>query len=90
MSEFDAIVVGARIAGCAMAHQLALRGWRVALVERKSPPLGMALSVPITYQRGLARFRELGLLPVIEGVMPRPAWQVNPCRRPICLHRDRR
>lgn len=68
---YDAIVVGARVAGCAMAYQLAQRGWRVALVEKKIRPLGPALSVPITYPRGLKLFRELGLLPVIETLLPR-------------------
>ena len=68
---YDAIVVGARVAGCAMAFQLAQRGWRVALIEKKRRPLGPALSVPITYPRGLKLFRELGLLPVIESLLPR-------------------
>lgn len=70
-TTFDAIVVGARVAGSATAHALAGLGWRVALVERKARPLGPTLSLPITYPRGLARFRDLGLLPAIDAVMPR-------------------
>jgi flavin-dependent dehydrogenase len=46
--QFDAIVVGARVAGCATAFALAQRGWHVALVERKHRPLGGTLSLPIT------------------------------------------
>jgi tRNA 5-methylaminomethyl-2-thiouridine biosynthesis bifunctional protein len=33
-AERHAIVVGAGLAGCALAHRLAVRGWRVTLVER--------------------------------------------------------
>ena len=66
----DAIVVGARVAGCATAFALATRGWRVALIERKGRPLGTTVSLPITQPRGLARFRDLGLFPVIESVLP--------------------
>ena len=68
---YDAIVVGARVAGSATAHALAGMGWRVALVERKARPLGSTLSLPITHPRGLARFRDLGLFPAIEGILPR-------------------
>lgn len=68
---YDAIIVGARVAGSATAHALAGMGWRVALVERKARPLGPTLSLPITHPRGLARFRDLGLFPAIEGILPR-------------------
>lgn len=71
VGAYDAIVVGARVAGSATAHLLAGMGWRVALVERKARPLGQTLSLPITQPRGLARFQALGLLPAIEGIMPR-------------------
>ena len=70
-SQFDVIVVGARIAGSAIAYQLALRGWKVALLERARRPLGATLSVPISLPRALARFRDLGLLPAIERAAPR-------------------
>ncbi|HEV8192439.1 MAG TPA: FAD-dependent oxidoreductase, partial [Ktedonobacterales bacterium] len=67
---YGAVVVGARIAGCATALQLARRGWRVALVERKHRPLPTTLSVPIVHARGLARFRSLGLWPVLQKMLP--------------------
>lgn len=69
--QFDAVVVGARIAGSAIAYQLAKRGWKVALVERSKRPLGGTLSVPITAPRALGRFRDLGLFPAIERIAPR-------------------
>lgn len=69
-SQFDAIVVGARIAGSAISFQLAKRGWRVALVERSRRPLGSTLSVPINFPRALVKFRELDLFPAIEQVAP--------------------
>src|SRR5215469_9610181 len=69
--QFDAIVVGARIAGSAIAYQLAQRGWKIALVERSKRPLGTTLSVPISMPRALVRFRDLGLFPAIEQVAPR-------------------
>lgn len=68
---YDAIIVGARVAGSATAHALAGMGWRVALVERKTRPLGPTLSLPLTLPRGLARFRDLGLFPAIEGILPK-------------------
>src|SRR5579871_4168899 len=71
MPRFDAVVVGARIAGSAVAYQLAKRGWNVALVERRKRPLGGTLSVPITAPRALVRFRDLGLFPAIEWVASR-------------------
>lgn len=75
-TQFDAIVVGARIAGSAIAYQLAQRGWNIALVERSQRPLGPTLSVPITFPRALVRFRDLGLLPAIEQI----ARRLNPIR----------
>lgn len=70
VASFDAIVVGARIAGCATAYQLARRGWRVALVERHRLPLGPTLSLPLVYARGLEQFRALDLFPVLEQILP--------------------
>lgn len=37
-SERHAIVIGAGLAGCAMANRLASRGWRVTIVERHRAP----------------------------------------------------
>ena len=37
-SERHAIVVGAGLAGCALAERLAARGWRVTIVDRRARP----------------------------------------------------
>ncbi|HEY7416676.1 MAG TPA: FAD-dependent monooxygenase, partial [Ktedonobacteraceae bacterium] len=71
LDTFDVVVVGARIAGSALSYQLGLRGWKVALIERGRRPLGGTLSVPINFPRALVQFRELGLFPAIEQVVPR-------------------
>lgn len=34
--EKDAVVIGAGLAGCTVAHSLAQRGWRITLIERHS------------------------------------------------------
>jgi 2-polyprenyl-6-methoxyphenol hydroxylase-like FAD-dependent oxidoreductase len=70
MHDYNAVIIGARVAGAAAAFALAQRGWKVALVERKARPLGPTLSLPIAQPRALARFRDLGLLPVIESILP--------------------
>jgi 2-polyprenyl-6-methoxyphenol hydroxylase-like FAD-dependent oxidoreductase len=71
LPQYDVIVVGARIAGSAVAYQLGLRGWKVALLERARRPLGATLSVPISLPRALVRFRDLGLLPAVEQAASR-------------------
>jgi 2-polyprenyl-6-methoxyphenol hydroxylase-like FAD-dependent oxidoreductase len=68
--RYDAVVVGARIAGCAAAYQLASRGWHVALVERARRPLPNTLSLPVVFARGLAQFDALGLGPVVSSLLP--------------------
>jgi tRNA 5-methylaminomethyl-2-thiouridine biosynthesis bifunctional protein len=37
-----AVIVGAGLAGCAIAHRLATRGWRVEVLERHEAPAGEA------------------------------------------------
>jgi 2-polyprenyl-6-methoxyphenol hydroxylase-like FAD-dependent oxidoreductase len=58
---YDAIVVGARCAGAALAMLLARRGHRVALVDRGSFPSD-TLSTHFLWQRGAARLQAWGLL----------------------------
>lgn len=69
---FDAAVVGAGPAGSATARWLALRGWRVALIERtrfELPRIGESLSPNI--QEPL---RELGLWSEFLALAPLPSW----------------
>src|ERR1035441_1200129 len=40
MTDFDALVVGAGVAGCAIALELVAKGGRVALLHRPQPELG--------------------------------------------------
>ena len=58
---YDAILVGARCAGAALAMLLARRGLRVALLDRGSFPSD-TLSTHFLWQRGAARLKAWGLL----------------------------
>jgi len=58
---YDAIVVGARCAGAALAMLLARRGHRVALVDRAVFPSD-TLSTHFLWQRGAARLQAWGVL----------------------------
>ncbi len=69
---FDAAVVGAGPAGSATARWLALRGWRVALIERtrfEAPRIGESLAPNV--QEPL---RELGVWPEFMALAPLPSW----------------
>lgn len=69
---FDAAVVGAGPAGSATARWLALRGWRVALLERtrfEAPRIGESLAPNL--QEPL---RELGLWSEFLALAPLPSW----------------
>ena len=69
---FDAVVVGAGPAGSATARWLALRGWRVALLERtrfEAPRIGESLAPNV--QEPL---HDLGLWPEFLALAPLPSW----------------
>lgn len=51
--DFDVIVIGAGIAGCVTAYQLALAGHSVALIERGETPGSKNLSGGVLYCRSL-------------------------------------
>jgi 2-polyprenyl-6-methoxyphenol hydroxylase-like FAD-dependent oxidoreductase len=61
MREHDAIVVGARCAGSALATALAREGWDVLLVDRDRFP-STTISTHGVWPNGLARLDELGIL----------------------------
>jgi tRNA 5-methylaminomethyl-2-thiouridine biosynthesis bifunctional protein len=46
----DAIVVGAGLAGCAMADALVRRGWRVTVIERRDRVGGVVAGIPLLSQ----------------------------------------
>lgn len=63
---YDAVIVGARVAGTPAAQRLAERGWRVLLLDREPPPAD-TLSTHALFPNTLARLAELGALERIES-----------------------
>jgi 2-polyprenyl-6-methoxyphenol hydroxylase-like FAD-dependent oxidoreductase len=60
----DAVIVGARCAGSALAIALAQRGWDVLLVDRASFP-SETVSTHLIFPNTLARLQQLGVLDVL-------------------------
>lgn len=92
MSRYDAIVVGARVAGAATAMLLSRRGHRVLLLDRTDPATD-TLSTHALMQPGVTQLRRWGLLdeviaagtPAIERVTfhyPDESVRVN-LHRPV-------
>jgi 2-polyprenyl-6-methoxyphenol hydroxylase-like FAD-dependent oxidoreductase len=65
-SRYDAIVVGARVAGTPAAQRLAEQGWKVLLLDREPPPAD-TLSTHMMFPNTLARLAELGAYERIES-----------------------
>ena len=61
MSEYDAIVIGARCAGAPTAMVLARRGWRVLLVDRATFPSD-TVSTHLLHAPAIAALERWGLL----------------------------
>ncbi len=64
--SYDAVVVGARVAGTPAAQRLAERGWKVLLLDREPPPAD-TLSTHMLFPNTLARLAELGAYERIES-----------------------
>ena len=64
--RYDAVIVGARVAGTPAATRLAQAGWKVLLVDREPPPAD-TLSTHALFPNTLARLAELGALERIEA-----------------------
>jgi 2-polyprenyl-6-methoxyphenol hydroxylase-like FAD-dependent oxidoreductase len=64
--SYDAVVVGARVAGTPAATRLAEQGWKVLLLDREPPPAD-TLSTHTLFPNTLARLAELGALERIEA-----------------------
>lgn len=73
-TSYDAVIVGARVAGTPLAARLGVRGWRVLLVDREPPPAD-TLSTHCLFPNTVARLHELGALQRIEA-----EHQLNPLR----------
>ena len=58
---YDAIIVGARVAGAPTAMLLAQRGYKVLLLDKSSFPSDI-MSTHYIQQHGVARLRRWGLL----------------------------
>ncbi|HEU5330401.1 MAG TPA: NAD(P)/FAD-dependent oxidoreductase [Thermomicrobiales bacterium] len=65
--NYDAIIVGARIAGSATALGLAARGWRVLLLDAATFPSD-TLSTHLLWSDALAGFDRLGVLDAVLAV----------------------
>jgi 2-polyprenyl-6-methoxyphenol hydroxylase-like FAD-dependent oxidoreductase len=64
--EHDAVIVGARCAGAALAIELARRDWDVVLVDRDEFP-STTVSTHGLWPNGVARMAKLGILDAIEA-----------------------
>jgi flavin-dependent dehydrogenase len=65
--EYDAIIVGARVAGTATAALLAQQGARVLLVDRATFP-APTVSCPVFFGNSLASFERIGVLDAVEAI----------------------
>lgn len=74
MEEHDAIIVGARCAGSALAIDLARRGWDVALVDRDLFP-STTISTHGLWPNGLARLERLGVLDRLRSEHELPMYE---------------
>jgi 2-polyprenyl-6-methoxyphenol hydroxylase-like FAD-dependent oxidoreductase len=66
MQEHDAVIVGARCAGSALATGLARQGWDVLLVDRDEFP-STTISTHGIWPNGLARLDDLGVLDTLQS-----------------------
>ena len=73
----DAIVVGARCAGSAIAMLLARRGYKVLLIDRATFPSDMPMSTHFIHQRGIACLARWGLRDQIVATKSHPVTRVE-------------
>jgi flavin-dependent dehydrogenase len=78
MTEYDAIVVGARVAGSPTAMLLARKGYRVLLVDRDSFPSD-TISTHLIHPPGMAALQRWGLAETIiaTNCPPVPTYRVD-------------
>src|SRR5918996_1959221 len=78
MTDYDAIVVGARVAGSPSAMLLARKGYRVLLVDRDAFPSD-TISTHLIHSPGMAALQRWGLADqvVASGCPPVPTYRVD-------------
>ena len=74
---YDAIVVGARVAGATTALQLARKGHRVLLLDRCEFPSDMPVSTHMVWHGGVATLDRLGVTPRLESTGCPPMSMFN-------------
>ena len=89
MEEVDVVVVGARLAGCAVAAPLARAGRRVLVLDRMRFPSDQ-LSTHVLMPAGTSELAKLGALPRILSLNPsRVRWVHLEAEGVICHERVR-
>src|SRR5919107_2187592 len=73
MAEYDAVIVGARCAGSALAGELARRDWDVLLVDRDLFP-STTVSTHNVWPAGVLRLEQLGVLDRIRAEHELPGF----------------
>ena len=76
MEEHDAVIVGARCAGSALAIELARLDWAVVLVDRDRFP-STTISTHGLWPNGLARLDKLGVLDTLRSRHELPLYEVR-------------
>lgn len=76
---FDALIVGASVAGCVAALHLANKHWRVGVLEQRSQSGHFkALCTHIIHPSGVRELKALGLWPQLEAASANPTYmQLN-------------
>ncbi|WP_182301182.1 NAD(P)/FAD-dependent oxidoreductase [Cohnella cholangitidis] len=68
-NEFDAVVIGAGVAGSGIAYSLSKRGWNVALVDRETYPRHKACGEFLSPE-SVSSLKALGLDKVVTSLQP--------------------
>lgn len=71
--HYDAVIVGARAAGSALAIHLARKGLKVAAVDRATFPSDI-LSTHVIYPNTIARLDDMGVLDAVMAHRPPPLY----------------
>ncbi|MCB8971151.1 MAG: NAD(P)/FAD-dependent oxidoreductase [Thermoleophilales bacterium] len=84
VEKSDVVVVGARLAGCALAAPLARAGRKVVVLDRMSFPSDQ-LSTHVLFSNGVAELASLGALPRILALDPTKVHRVALHAGDVCM-----